>query len=209
MTRPRRARRSAPWLLLGLALSASACADGEPVDADGDGVVAPHDCDDSDPSVHATVLAYPDLDGDGHGAGQPSTFCTAGEPPPGHARAGTDCAPRDPGAWLGIEDPPADRDGDGFTVREPGALCVGSTVPEPYRAVERGNDCDDADPARFRWVAAYRDEDGDGVGARPRSVLCAGSSFPAGFSNAGYDMDDLDPTRTSDPEPDDLAWLLD
>lgn len=201
------AGRSARRILLAAALAAASCARSPGTrDADGDGVLAGLDCDDSNPAVHATVSAYPDADGDGVGSGQPATFCTAGGPPPAYAQEGTDCAPSDPAAWRLVD--LADRDGDGFTAAA-APVCAGATPPAPYRTAAQGNDCDDGDAALFRWVVVYRDQDGDGVGARPRSITCLGAALPPGWSRLGYDVDDLDPAVVNDPAADDLAWLLD
>jgi len=208
--------RNADGLLLVLDVTADdvvaawACCSGDPQappDRDGDGVLAVNDCDDSNPAVHTTVTAYPDSDGDGVGSGYGSTFCTDGSPPPGHVRSTGDCAPVDATAWRSIDF--VDRDGDGTTVRDPAPLCAGATIPEPYSEVAQGNDCDDADPALFRWLILYRDEDGDGVGTRPRSIPCLGETIPAGWSRLGYDVDDRDPSVASDPAADELARLLD
>lgn len=210
MSRVGEALRSGRWILLSAALAASSCSrDRQPadVDGDGDGFVAGADCDDSNPATHATVVAYPDPDGDGVGFGAPSTFCTDGAAPSGHALERDDCAPSDPTAWRPVD--LVDRDGDGFTTREAEPLCTGATVPDPYRSVAHGNDCDDADAAVYRWVVLYGDQDGDGAGARPRSIPCIGAALPSGWSIVGYDVDDLDPSAVTDPAADDLALLLD
>jgi len=192
------------WILLGAVLVATGCNRGGGVaDADKDGFRADYDCDDSNPAAHTTVTAYLDADGDGVGAGPAFTFCTGGAAPPGYSLVGTDCAPDDPAAWRAVTSLPVDRDGDGATVREAVRLCVGKALPAPYLEADNGNDCDDADPTRFRWVILYRDQDGDGVGAGPRSIRCLGTTLPAGWSSVGLDVDDLDPLIWSDPNDDD------
>ena len=120
---------------------------------------------------------------------------------------GGDCAPDDGARWRIAPYAGVDRDGDGFTAKEPGELCIGEGLPEPYRATLRGNDCDDADPARWRWVVVYRDLDGDGVGAGPRSIPCLGSELPPGASLAGYDEDDSDATVQWHEREEDLVLL--
>jgi hypothetical protein len=202
--------RAFGWIFLAVTVSAASCRGTSPsVDADGDGVVAALDCDDSNPAVHTALTVYADADGDGVGAGPPIQLCTDGTVPRGYALAGTDCAPGDGTRWRAVVNPPADRDGDGFTLREQTTLCVGATLPEPYREVANGNDCDDARPDLFRWVVLYRDQDGDGIGASPRSILCVGAALPAGYSVVGYDSNDLDPSVTSGPSAaDDLALVL-
>ncbi len=70
-------------------------------DADGDGVPADEDCDDSDPSVGAPDTLYPDSDGDGFGdADQPTEAC------PGTAGLvdnGYDCDDTDPAMPLLVD----------------------------------------------------------------------------------------------------------
>jgi len=182
------------------------------VDADGDGVVAGIDCDDSNRAAHTAVAAYLDADGDGVGADAPLAFCTAGAPPPGHAVEGGDCAPDDPSRWRGLAEPLVDRDLDGFTAIDAQPVCLGETTPPPYAAAPRGRDCDDADAARHRWVTLYADADGDGVGAGPRQIAwsCEGATLPAGTSPLGWDVDDADPAVTAEPDTDAaVARLLD
>jgi len=198
--------RDARWLLLA-ALAACGGRHG-PVDADGDGVIAELDCDDRNPAVHALVNAFVDTDGDGVGVGPPATFCTAGSPPPGYSFHAYDCAPDDPTRWREAL-PLVDRDGDGYTAREPGMVCYGATIPAPYLEAAKGNDCDDADLAVYRWVIIYRDQDGDGVGAPPRSIPCLGAAIPTGWVERGYDPNDFDPAVTTDAQVDELLRLID
>lgn len=166
------------------------------------------DCDDEDPARHATLVAYADSDGDGVGAGAPVTFCTDGSVPAGYALGRGDCAPDDPTRWQLLSYTYVDRDGDGFTVPEIGQVCTGAALPDPYRAVPSGNDCDDTNPLLRRWVVLYRDLDGDGVGAGPRSVQCLGDSLPAGWSILGYDVDDADAAVQRAEDDDVLLCLL-
>jgi hypothetical protein len=168
----------------------------------------PPDCDDANPAVHASVTAYADADGDGVGAGAPVAFCTDGAVPPGYSAQGTDCAPDDPSRWQTLAYAAVDRDGDGATAREVGTVCVGAALPAPYRATASGNDCDDADPTRWRWVVLYPDRDGDGIGAPPRDVQCLGSAIPTGWSIFGYDPDDTNPAALPDPAEQELVTEL-
>lgn len=180
-----------------------------PIDADGDGVDASIDCDDANPALHAPVWAFADEDGDGVGAGSLVEICTDGTVPAGHARFGGDCAPADPAAWRLVVNPPVDLDGDGVTAPVPVTLCIGDTLPAPYLFRGNGNDCDDADPTRTRWVALYRDLDGDGIGAGPREIACLGEALPAQRVTAGLDLDDGDASVGRGLDEDDLLRLLD
>ena len=102
----------------------------------------------------------------------------------------------------------ADRDRDGHTAQADARLCVGAAVPEPYREVASGNDCDDTSASLYRWLVLYRDLDGDGVGAPPRSVPCLGATIPAGWSARGYDVADGDPTVQWREAEDELLELV-
>lgn len=160
------------------------------------------DCDDANPALFAERIGYLDADGDGFGAGSSSPVCTDGAFPAGYSANATDCAPDDASRWQVVPYAGVDRDGDGFTVREPGTACVGSpaVLPEPARAVLVGNDCDEADANLWRWVVLYPDADGDGVGAPPRVVQCLGATLPPGYSLYGWDVDDSNPSATADPD---------
>lgn len=166
------------------------------------------DCDDLDPTVWTTVAAYFDADGDGTGAGPSLAFCTDGSIPADHAPRGGDCAPTDAAAWRVASYAYMDGDRDGYTVKEAGQVCAGATLPDPYRAAANGNDCDDDDPALYRWVVLYRDLDGDGVGAGTRTIPCLGEAIPEGFSTGGYDADDSNPGVQSVAAGDDLVLGL-
>ncbi len=152
-----------------------------PVDADGDGYPASNDCNDLDPAVHpgalevcngqddncdgntdedVTITWYADEDGDGHGAGEAHTGCTA---PEGSATEGDDCDDTLPSVFPGasevcngqddncdgnadegldITDFYLDEDGDGFGTGVPISDCK----PVPGYA-EDDEDCDDGDAA--------------------------------------------------------------
>lgn len=198
--------RASRWVVLTAALGAAACHDTSPappapVDQDGDGFDATIDCDDLDPAVHQAVDAWEDADGDGVGAGVPHRFCADRIIPAGYAPTSTDCAPDDPTAWRAVPRPLVDADGDGYTVAGSPTVCVGDTLPPPYLGTSLGPDCDDADPAAYRWTSLYRDQDGDGVGACPRSAAwaCVGAALPAGFAAVGCDVDDANPAIAAPP----------
>jgi hypothetical protein len=183
-------------------------------DADGDGVTAGggvalcgatmlapgyrhlahgEDCDDGDAAASVAMTVYVDADQDGAGEGDAHALCNDGSVPSGHVTAGGDCAPGDGARWRVLGYAHVDRDGDGRTTAQAGQLCAGVTLPSPYFATARGNDCDDADAALLGWQVLYPDEDGDGIGAWPYAVSCLGAELPDGFSRHGDDDDDGDP----------------
>ncbi|MCB9674477.1 MAG: FG-GAP repeat protein [Alphaproteobacteria bacterium] len=131
------------------------------LDADGDGVPRPTDCDDSDASVQSESTFFADLDGDGFGdAGSPiqacglpanaselSTDCDDGEVVT-HPGADEICDGADndcddaideglSGTWY------ADADGDGFG--DDGN--VSTECLQPPDTVASGGDCNDGEPA--------------------------------------------------------------
>jgi hypothetical protein len=199
------------------------------VDFDGDGVTVPalgtrctagvllppyhatpigNDCDDTNPHVSVALTVFADGDHDGFGAGSGQQACTDGSTPDGFSTSGTDCDDGDASRWVLVTYQGIDADDDGFTVPATGQLCTDGTLPPPFRANQRGNDCDDQDPTVTHVAVRYPDQDGDGVGAPPRQILCIGDSTPSGFAVGGYDEDDTDPNVIETDEDDDLDLIL-
>ncbi len=132
------------------------------VDADGDGVPASEDCDDTDPSVGAATTWYADEDGDGYGNDDRTVL--ACEAPDGFVSVGGDCRGRDrnvyPGApeWCNGYDDDCDdevdedardaetfyfdNDGDGYGGTDSAVV----SCDRPDGSIEVGSDCDDDDP---------------------------------------------------------------
>jgi len=132
------------------------------IDNDCDGLI-----DDEDPDVLATMLFFPDSDGDGVGsaAATPSLFCS---PPAGWVSSNTDCDDAEAAAYPG--------------------------APEDCDGID--NDCDglidDEDPdvlAPLYYPDA--DEDGAGSAATPGALSC--TPLP-GFVTSATDCNDADPT---------------
>ncbi|RKG61717.1 hypothetical protein D7V80_33400 [Corallococcus sp. CA054B] len=169
------------------------------------------DCDDSNAAVFRSLAAYPDTDGDGVGAGAPTVLCTNGQVPSPWSDRDTDCAEEDAARWQKLTALHADQDGDGVTAPIPAQrVCSGEALPAPYFFKAVGNDCDDADAARYRWTYLYRDQDADGVGATPREMMCIGASAVAGWSRYGDDADDNDAAvQTDEAADEELSLILD
>ncbi|WP_223747149.1 hypothetical protein [Myxococcus sp. XM-1-1-1] len=166
------------------------------------------DCDDMNAAVHKTLRTWPDLDGDGVGAGVEEDQCTNGQTPANRSLLGSDCADDDSSRWMSHSYRHVDRDGDGFTTPESGTRCAAATLPAPYFLQATGNDCDDANTALIRWAVLYPDNDGDGVGTEPRRILCIGTTVPPGMSIFGDDPNDHDPSTMTDPEHEALETFI-
>ncbi|MCB9670988.1 MAG: putative metal-binding motif-containing protein [Alphaproteobacteria bacterium] len=127
------------------------------LDGDADGVPAPDDCDDADPSVGRAGLRWVDGDTDGYGS-TPFIGC----PTAADAAVGADCDDTDPAVHPGApelingidddcdlsidEDAQvwyADTDLDGYG--DPMDVVIAAAAPAGY--VADGTDCDDGDPA--------------------------------------------------------------
>ncbi|MCK6525042.1 FG-GAP-like repeat-containing protein [Myxococcota bacterium] len=174
-------------LLLLVACEARGPDKGPAADLDGDGHLAPEDCDDDDPQVNPAMpelcddldndcnslvddspvnglWVYDDADGDGFGVGAGYAAC-------------------------GLPDGAATRDGDcddGDAERAPGLT---------ERCDSRDNDCDGrADEDAVDAEAYAADVDGDGWGDGGVAMLCAPLE---GLAPVG-DCDDADPTRSPD-----------
>ncbi|NOK18291.1 hypothetical protein [Corallococcus carmarthensis] len=169
------------------------------------------DCDDTNATAFRNVTAYADTDGDGVGAGASTMLCTHGQVPSPWSATGTDCDAQDATRWQNLSAAHADHDGDGFTAPIPAqTFCTGKALPAPYFSKAVGNDCDDADAARYRWIYLYRDQDADGVGATPRQMTCLGPALLAGWSLYGDDTDDNDAAvQTDEAAEEELSLILD
>ncbi|WP_147469154.1 hypothetical protein [Corallococcus sp. AB045] len=169
------------------------------------------DCDDTNAAAFRNVAAYEDTDGDGVGAGASTLLCTNGQVPSPWSASDTDCDAQDAARWQDLEATHADHDGDGFTAPIPAQrFCTGKALPPPYFAKAVGNDCDDSDADRYRWLFLYRDQDADGVGAPPRQMTCLGPAVLAGWSRYGDDADDNDTAvQTDEAMDEELSLILD
>lgn len=189
---PRADRRCCQWRI-GLLFALWACQPNsirKEIDADGDGYTADLDCDDANPLVHTASLEscngldddcdgqideaddvlldaitlYPDIDGDGYGAGYGAgDALVVCEPMTGYVTQDGDCNDQDSSIYPladelcneidddcdnEIDENPAeadfwfpDNDGDGYgTVIGAVRACA-----QPSGFVDNGDDCDDAD----------------------------------------------------------------
>lgn len=150
----------AVWILVGCGPSAPAA------DADGDGIFAASDCDDTRRDLGFPATWYPDADGDGFGT--PEGRLDACEAPPGFVGAGTDC-----------DDARAD---------------VYPKAVERCDAAATDEDCDgradDADPSATGKTPWFSDGDGDGYGFGEAWDACDGG---AGAARETGDCDDARP----------------
>lgn len=103
------------------------------------------DCDDTDPTVHASYNFYIDDDYDSYGAGNLVSACAidSNTPPSGFSLNNTDCSPMDGAKWQLINGF-VDADGDGYTIGNFSPVCSGTSLPGGYVAVSLGSDCNDA-----------------------------------------------------------------
>ncbi len=179
-----------------------------PPDRDHDGTIDDLDCAPDDDHAWVLLALFPDGDHDHVGAGTPIATCTDGTAPDGTSILGTDCADNDDRSWQVLVYANVNRDRDQATRPEVGSVCSGASLVPPYFATATGNDGDDGDPDRWRFVVLYPDGDGDGVGAGHSQIPCLGAAIPDGLTIGGYDEDDGDPRVTEDPD-DDEDELLD
>jgi hypothetical protein len=178
----------------GACIAFSGCDDHDG-DGHGDGCRAGPDCDDNNARVHAAILAYPDLDGDGMTTTKAVPVCEPALPEKYRTEAsGDDCDDTD-SALFRSHQAFVDQDSDGYTVGEKVAACGAAAVPAGYAQESLGSDCDDAAVLKYRLVEAYWDADGDGYTGDAPVQACAGASLPPGY-HAG-------PTANVDCAPDD------
>ena len=133
-------------------------------DADGDGVVACLDCDDSDSSVTDPFTVYQDNDGDGYG--NPLVSTDTCESLTGFVDDSADC-----------------NDNDATIHPDASERCNGED-----------DDCDDeVDEEALDILVWYPDEDGDGYGNEDGTAIeaCDGPDY---YSDATGDCDDADPS---------------
>jgi hypothetical protein len=172
------------------------------VDADGDGVPVPEDCDDSDPSVYpgATEIAGDGIDQDCDGVTDEGDF-------DGDGFSADDCDDSDPSVHPGAteiagdgidqdcdgvtDEGDVDGDGDGFIAGDcdPNDATVfpGATEIAHDGIDQNCNGHDLGDPT------LYLDLDGDGYGDFNSSPIDGEGAIPPGFTIDGTDCDDSDP----------------
>jgi hypothetical protein len=136
------------------------------------------------------VLVYADHDGNGVGAGDPSTACVddPAQLPPGMARTGGDCDDE----LASVTSPIAgyaDADGDRVTTGPAVMFCL-PALPAGFRAAANGDDCNDHDATISQPGTFYVDSDGDHYGAPNSATSLCATQPPAGFALDGSDPDD-------------------
>lgn len=165
-------------------------------DGDGDGIGGPTgacklnpgsgwvqtcgDCNDSNSNIGGPSFWYADNDGDGYGAGIPTSDCSS--PGSNWVSNNDDCNDNDPNihgptTWY------ADNDGDGFG--NPFSTITSCTQPNGY--VSNNDDCNDNDPSTT-FLTFYRDSDNDNFG--DPNVSQEGCILPAGYVTNDDDCDD-------------------
>ena len=183
------------------------------------------DCDDSDPAVFRYRSVFIDADGDFHDAGSVNICVGDYEPgspvPPGYSEFsfGPDCDDNDPTVNPNapelcdgkdndcngfIDDGLTfityyiDADGDGYGDQNSEGVLFCSNPGAGY--ANNNSDCDDSDPAVFRYRSVFIDADGDFHDAGSVNICVGdyepGSPVPPGYSefSFGPDCDDNDPT---------------
>ncbi|HNH47100.1 MAG TPA: putative metal-binding motif-containing protein, partial [Myxococcota bacterium] len=190
------------WLLLfwGVGCVGTPKPDSE-TDADGDGILATEDCDDTDATVGGPATWYTDADGDQFGADASAVVACVTT---GVVAVGGDCDDSDPATYPEAEESCEeevdrncdgslafeDSDGDGF------AAClecddsdrnIHPSAPELCNGVD--DDCDNqTDEEATDAPTWYPDADGDSFGTESGArQSCEG---PAGYATVGGDCDD-------------------
>jgi hypothetical protein len=155
------------------------------------------DCNDTDPTKHASFTFYVDADGDGYGIKDASSVCAvnATTPPAGYSVNNTDCDDSDAAVYQSAT-LYLDADQDGYTVGQM-PVCYGASVPDDYSLTTSGSDCNDFDATKHASFPFYADADGDGYGAGSSVSVCAvnATTPPAGYFVNNTDCDDADPLR--------------
>ncbi len=157
------------------------------IDADGDGVVVPLDCDDRNASIGAGTVWYRDADGDGYGDALVRTVSCVPSTPAGYVADGSDCNDGDAAInpttrWY------PDADGDGVGVQS--GSVVQCTAPAGFVRTtgdECPNDANKLSPGGCGCGTPDRDLNADGIAdclqAQPlvsTSIVGGGSAFKAG-----------------------------
>lgn len=150
-----------------------------------------------DPEQGGTAaIFFPDVDGDGVGAGEGQLLCPENAARGGMSETDTDCAPEDQAAfrvWVGF----VDTDEDGVS-DSPGEICAGSA--RPLSLGHEIQDCSPGDGTRWhphRYAAL--DADRDGYFVRSSGIYCGGGSLPPEYSAQVpfvEDCNDEDPAQS-------------
>jgi hypothetical protein len=142
----------------------------------------PADCNDTNAAITGVSPFYPDLDGDGAGAGTAVMLCTATG---NYVGNNTDCNDSSPlvKATMTVY---ADLDQDGWTVGAAAPQCTGNATVVGGRTYYRaasgaytwiatslGADCDDGDSTTTAPTNWYADADNDSFGAGAPTLACS------------------------------------
>lgn len=168
-------------------------------DADGDGVTADEDCDDSDATVGAVMTLYVDADGDGYG--DATTATESCEEIEGYVEDGSDCDDTDATLGKGATYY-EDADGDGYGSADVTTLAC----EQPALYVDNALDCDDTasdiNPDAEEVVDDIDNDCNDLIDAEDDNCTGDGCSsvsitaIPTGEADTSEDCTDEDPETT-------------